>query len=253
MFAALTSCLDAQLAFEVASVKHAASGPYGVAGGCHGIDTVYTPGEKADAAPLGRCVIANARLSHLIFIAWGLDTTQTIRSGPDWIARGDERFNVEAKAEDPSKATEQQLLTMLQNMIVERFQLKFHREPVETPGFALVIAKKGPFLTPSKSQDASTSFGKHQGKPQPGQPASVTLRRCSMAMLARFLSTFGGRGPGVDKTGLTGFYDFTLAWDDDAGPTLATALREQLGLSMESQKVEVSNFVVDSAQRPSAN
>jgi uncharacterized protein (TIGR03435 family) len=48
-------------------------------------------------------------------------------------------------------------------------------------------------------------------------------------------------------------YDFTLFRDDDAGPTLSTALREQFGLRMELQKVEVSYFIMDFAQRPSAN
>ena len=67
------------------------------------------------------------------------------------------------------------------------------------------------------------------------------------------MSGFGGRGPGVDKTGLTGLYDFRLNWDEDAGPTIDVALREQLGLRMESQKVPVSYFIIDSAQRPSAN
>jgi uncharacterized protein (TIGR03435 family) len=79
------------------------------------------------------------------------------------------------------------------------------------------------------------------------------MRRFSMTMLTKLLSTFGGQGPGIDKTGLDGLYDFTLSWDDDAGPTLPTALREQLSLKMEPQKVAVSFFVIDSAQRPSAN
>jgi uncharacterized protein (TIGR03435 family) len=67
------------------------------------------------------------------------------------------------------------------------------------------------------------------------------------------IDTFGGSGPGIDKTGLQGLYDFTLMWDDDAGPTLDVALREQLGLKLESQKVPVSYFVIDPAKRPSAN
>lgn len=245
--------LCAQAAFEVASVKPATPGPYGVTGGCHGTDSNFTPGEKDEAAPLGRCVISNARLAHLVSIAWKIDIMAMIKSGPDWIQRGDERFNVVAKAEDPSKATEQQLLTMLQNMIVERFQMKYHREPQQAQGFALAIAKNGPHLDLSKSQDADLTFANHQGKPAPNTPVSLRARRYSMAMLTSFLSTFGGKGPGVDQTGLTGFYDFTLSWDDDAGPTLPIALREQLGLRMESQKVEISNFVIDSAQRPSAN
>jgi uncharacterized protein (TIGR03435 family) len=248
---AATSTLRAQT-FEVASIKPSRPGPNGVNGGCHGIDSVLTPAQRANAAPLGRCVITDARLAHLVSIAWGLDTMQMIESGPDWIQRGIERFDVVAKAEDPSKATEQQLLTMLQNMLIERFQMKFHRKPAELPGFALTIAKNGPHLDASKSEDTDFSLGK-DGKPQPGKPVALRVRRYSMAMLTKLLSAFGGQGPGIDKTGVDGLYDFTLSWDDDAGPTLPTALREQLGLKMEPQKVPVSFFVIDSAQRPSAN
>ena len=239
--------------FEVASVKPSRDSGGGVSGGCHGIDSVLTPTQRASAAPLGRCVINDARLSHLVSIAWEIQTMQMIESGPDWIKRGTERFDVVAKAEDPSKATEQQLLTMLQNLLVDRFQMKFHRRPEETPGFALTIAKNGPHLDASKSEDADFSLGKGQGKPAPGQPVALRVRRCSIAMLVKFLSTFGGPGPGIDKTGLEGVYDFSLSRDDDAGPTLPVALREQLGLRMEPQKVPTSYFIIDSAQRPSAN
>ena len=128
------------LTFDVASVK-VANTPNGVRGGCHGIDSVYTPGQQALAAPLGRCVITDARLSHLIGIAYGVSMTD-LKTGPDWIQRGDLRFNVEAKAEDP-KATEQQLITMLQNLLEERFQLKFHKETREVAGFALNCGQGG--------------------------------------------------------------------------------------------------------------
>jgi uncharacterized protein (TIGR03435 family) len=242
----------AQAVFEVASVKPSRSGVNGVTGGCHGIDSVLTPGQKENAAPLGRCVINDARLAHLVNIAWSLDTMNMIESGPDWIQRGIERFDVVAKAEDPSKATQQQLLTMLQNLLVDRFQMKFHRKPVETSGFALTVGKNGPILEASKSEDTDFSFGKG-GKPSGEGPGTIRARRYSMAELVKILSAFGGQGPGIDKTGLDGFYDFTLSWDNDAGPTLPVALREQLGLRMEPQKVPVSYFIIDSAQRPSAN
>jgi uncharacterized protein (TIGR03435 family) len=238
--------------FEVASVKPSPPGSNGVHGGCHGIDSVYTPGQAMAAPPLGRCVIGDARLSHLVSIAWGMQSMQLIKSGPDWIAGGDERFNVQAKAEDPTKVTEKQLLAMLQALLVERFQMKFHREPTELPGFALTVAKSGFKLHESKSQDPDFSFGR-DGKPVRGQPVTVNARRFSLQKLADLLSSFGGRGPGIDKTGLEGVYDFTLMWDDEAGPTLDVALREQLGLRLESQKVPVAYFVIDSAQRPSAN
>jgi uncharacterized protein (TIGR03435 family) len=253
LFTAEATHLRGAEAFEVASVKPSRSGPNGVSGGCHGIDSIFTPAARAEAAPLGRCVINDARLAHLVNIAWGLDTMQMIESGPDWIQRGMERFDVVAKAEDPSKTTEQQLLSMLQNLLVERFQMKFHRRPEETSGFALTVAKDGPHLEVSKSEDSNLSLGKGQGKPAPGQPVALRVRRFSMPMLVKYLSAFGGQGPGIDKTRLDGVYDFNLSWDDDAGPTLPTALREQLGLRMEPQKVPVSYFVIDSAQRPSAN
>jgi uncharacterized protein (TIGR03435 family) len=240
---------NAQPAFEVASIKLSHQG--GVEGGCHGIDSVFTPGQNPP--PLGRCEITGGRLAHLVAIAWGVDTMQMIHSGPDWIQRGVERFDVMAKAEDPSKTTEKELLTMLQNMLVERFQMKFHREAVETQGFALVVDKKGPKLEKSKSQDSDFELGKGQGKPQKDQPVSITFKKCSMARLVNLLATFGGQGPGIDKTGLEGEYDFKLSWDDDAGPVLHEALREQLGLRMEPQKVTVQNFIIDSAQLPSAN
>jgi uncharacterized protein (TIGR03435 family) len=60
-------------------------------------------------------------------------------------------------------------------------------------------------------------------------------------------------GPGLDKTGLIGEYDFILTWDENAGPDLSTALREQLGLRLDAVKVPTSTFVVDSAQKPAAN
>jgi uncharacterized protein (TIGR03435 family) len=237
--------------FEVASIKPSRPDSGGVSGGCHGIDSVYTPGERIP--PLGRCEITSARLSHLVSTAWGIETMSMIHSGPDWIQRGDERFDVMARADDPAKTTEKQLLAMLQAMLVERFQMKFHREAVDSPGFALTVDKNGPKLQASKSQDGEMTFGKNKAKPVANQPVHLKARHFSIEMLVQFLSTFGGKGYGVDKTGLPGFYDFTLDWDDDAGPTLPVALREQLGLKMEQEKVAVSNFIIDSAQRPSEN
>jgi len=254
-FAALGCCqvlASDSATFEVASIRPSPDGPNGVRGGCHGIDSVYTPVQAASAPPLGRCIITDARLSHLVSIAWRIQAMAYIHSGPDWIARGDERFHVEAKAEDPSKATEQQLLEMLQGLLVERFQMKFHRESKEEPGFALTIAKNGPKLQESKQARGDFNFGPN-GKPARGQPGVIVGRGLRIQALVDILSGFGGRGPGVDKTGLTGLYDFRLNWDEDAGPTIDVALREQLGLRMESQKVPVSYFIIDSAQRPSAN
>src|SRR5579863_3880977 len=97
----------AQPAFEVASLKPAnPESRGGVNGGCHGIDSVYTgANERATAPPLGRCVITNGRLSHMIGTAFSIPSMAYIKGGPDELMRGDQRYSVDAKAEDTTKAT----------------------------------------------------------------------------------------------------------------------------------------------------
>jgi uncharacterized protein (TIGR03435 family) len=244
----LLGAAEAQPAFEVASIKRGQP-EAGVTGGCHGIDSHYEPNEAASAPPLGRCVIRNARLGHILRIAYRLGGMGLITGGPEWIKTGNFRYTIEAKAEDPTKATEEQLDQMLQSMIVERFALKFHRETKEVPGHRLIVGKNGARLKESVSEEVQMSFGP-SGKPGSG-PNSITARKYSIAKLAELLTMFGG--PVIDQTGLTGEYDFKLFWDEDAGPTISTALEEQLGLKYEAQKVPVSYLVVESAQKPSDN
>jgi uncharacterized protein (TIGR03435 family) len=236
--------------FEVASVKVSTSGFNGVRGGCHGIDSKYSATELGAAPPLGRCVITDGRLSHLIGIAYNLPMA-SIKNAPDWVMAGSDRFTIEAKAEDPSKATEKEILGMLQLLLADRFQLKFHRETKDMPGFALTVAKNGPTLQESTSDQGGMSFGP-SGKPSQSGPVNITLRRYSPGMLATLLAQVGS-GPVVDQTGLTGVYDISLAWNETDGPSLVTAVREQLGLRLEPQKVPVSYFMFDSAQKPGAN
>jgi uncharacterized protein (TIGR03435 family) len=235
------------LEFEVASVK-VGKGDAGVRGGCHGIDSKYSPNEAATAPPLGRCVITDGRLGHIINMAWDMRQMQLIKGGPDWALSGFDRYTIQTKAGDPAKATEAQLREMLQTLLVQRFKLKFHLETVEKPGFALVVGKNGPKLKLANGEEITTSFGA-QLKPFPGQPIDLTARKYSMAMLANLLSQVGP-GPVVDKTGLTGEYDFTLSWDETNGPALSTAVQQQLGLRLEAQKVPISTFVIDSTEKP---
>ena len=245
------------LQFEVASIKVAASGFNGVRGGCRGVDSTYTgEEEKRGGIPsLGRCTITDARLSHLIGIAYGV-SMQVLDTGPDWIQRGDLRFDVQAKAENPATATRQQLLTMLQNLLVERFLIKFHYITKEEPGFALLVAKNGPKLHASTSEEPKMTFlgpnGEELGKPM-GRAIKVNARKCSLSTLKDVIGFAGNMGPGVDRTGLTGEYDFTLSWNEEDGPSLASALRDQLGLQVKPEKVPVSRFVLDSAQKPTPN
>lgn len=235
--------------FEVASVKPGRPDA-GFSGGCHGIDSSYTATQKEMAPPLGRCVINDARLSHLLGIAFGFHSLAFLKGGPEWARTGDTRFNIEAEAEDPTKATEGQLILMLQALLVERFSLKFHRETIEAPGFALTVAKSGPKLKPAEAEEPAIHFS--PSKPVEGEPMVATAKKYSMAMLANLLTQIQPR-PVDDETGLTGDYDFQLSWDDTAGPSLVTALQQELGLRLAPQRIPVSLFVIDSAEKPSAN
>ena len=112
---------NARLEFEVASVKPDKAyndNVRGVSGGCHGVDSRYTSVDAATAPPLGRCVVTSARIGHLVSIAWELPM-RMIEGEPEW-PEGAERFDIEAKAEEPAKATQAQLLLMLQTLLIDR-------------------------------------------------------------------------------------------------------------------------------------
>ncbi len=147
---------------EVASIRLAEPGNMkGVRGGCHGVDS--KSGEGNGDIPLGRCVISDGRLGHMIFIAWHLKTMTMIQNAPDWVIGTDERYNLQAKAENP-KATEAELYGMLQQVLVDRFQLKYHREDHDENGYALVVAKGGPKMETSKDGDVTRLGPVQQGE-----------------------------------------------------------------------------------------
>jgi len=240
--------------FEVASIKTNTSSN-GWKGGCHGIDGKSRQDGPQAIIPLGRCVISGGLLTHLISIAYGIQV-QNIKGGPDWV-RESPRFDVEAKAENPS-ATEEQLLLMLRNLLADRFQLRLHRETVERTGYALVQAKSGLKLKES-SGDGKGGLritGANIFKPDAIERKNLdqntmTGQRTSMPQLANALSNLPDNGPVIDQTGLQGFYDFKLTWEP--GESLSSVLQQQLGLKLEARKVPVELMVIDSAEKPSEN
>lgn len=192
---------------------------------------------------------------------------------PPWVKSS--RFDIEAKVapEDAPKLKGmpfQQRQAMLVGLLVDRFGLKYHRETRELPLYELVVAKDGVKMQSAKEQDPANTrhmmmFG------GAGQIESTAMKT---ANLAHVLSGQLGRTV-VDKTGLTGEYDFTLKWTPDptespvgppggppdasqdsnnaGGPTLFTALEEQLGLKLESAKGPEEVIVIDHIEQPSAN
>ena len=231
--------------FEVASIHPAEPGNLkGVRGGCRGIDS--SGGPDTASIPTGRCVITDGRLSHLIGMAWQLKTISMIRNAPEWVIGGDERFTIQAKAEDP-KATEAQLLAMLQQLLLDRFQLKYHRQEVEESGYALVASKIGVKMEKSRDDEVTGLGPFNKGNPT----VTISAHRYSMAALASFLSTFGP-GNVKDETALDGFYNFSLTWNEADGPSVFSAI-QKIGLRLEPRKIPVSYFVIDSAQPPGDN
>jgi uncharacterized protein (TIGR03435 family) len=238
--------------FEVASIKPNTTSN-GVRGDCHGADFDFQ--DIGAAIPRGRCVITAGRLSHFIAIAYNMAIAR-IKGGPDFVW-GAERFDIEAKAEDPA-ATHQELMRMLQNLLVERFKLKFHIDTQQLSGHALVVDKNGPKLKESKGDSklslvlrgaAINKFDAVDGKNQ--NLNTLTAQHVTMAQFVDLLSNLPDGGPMIDKTNLNGVYDITLSWEP--GESLSGVLQKQLGLRLEAQKVPVDFFMIESAEKPTEN
>ncbi len=211
----------------------------------------------------------NIQIRVLLLQAYQLHEEQLV-GDPKWAS--DDRWDIDARiaAEDMSALgvlNFHQQLGMFQEILVERFGLKFHHEMRELPVYELVVAKGGPKMTPSTLRpNDSAGIQGEPGVLHPGR-GKETGRGTMMEFLARDLSEHLGRKV-VDHTGLTGRFDFTLTWtpDDSAaatagtaasgaaqGPSLFTAVQEQLGLKLEPAKAPVDVIVIDHLEKPAEN
>ena len=145
-------------------------------------------------------------------------------------------------------------LSKLTVLLADRFQLRAHWETKEMPVYFLTVAKGGPKLRtlPDNGKPGGNLTARRNGEGK----SEVIGEKLPVALLTRFLSGQVGRTI-IDQTGLSGKYDLTLTYapemGDLSGPSLFTALQEQLGLKLESGKGPVDVVVVDSAERPSEN
>jgi uncharacterized protein (TIGR03435 family) len=154
---------------------------------------------------------------------------------------------------------------MLQALLAGRFKLIVHTETRQLSVYSLTIAKNGTKLHEAKSGDTyETAYKLPNGKPagaglHSDAEGEITGQAVGLTEILRWLSRQIGRTV-VDKTGLTGVYDFTLKWSPedsenstDAGPSIFEAVQQQLGLKLESGKGPVEVVVVDRAEKPSGN
>lgn len=243
------------LNFEVASVKPASPLSGGVEGGCRGIDSHFAPNDPRAHLPLGRCVITNGRLSHLMSLAFQIPIDR-IRGIPDWDRPS--RFDVDAEAERPATTTDHQLILMLQNLLVARFHLTLRHNTQQVPIFALQVGKNRLKLHPS-ALDAKSASPQING-------STLVLNGYSLADLADFLSNLPSiRRPVRDRTGIQGRFDFTLNLMQDpdrlANSKMAIAawqtaiydVQAQLGLQVVSGKGPVESLIIVHAEKPTSN
>ncbi len=224
--------LPASPAFEVASVRPT---------GC-----------PASSATTGWTVSHGTFTAHdawvraLIAVAYGVHAAQ-VHGGPAWIDT--ELYDVVAKAGSADISEPDQIRPMLRTLLADRFKLVVHKQTQEGPIYTLVPGRNGP-----KMQEAGQAEKTNVSFPRGGR---LVCKRINMPALVIVLTNTLGI-PVVDKTGLKGFYDFSLEWTDalakpangsappaDAPPDIFAALQDQLGLRLEAKKGPVEVVVVD--------
>jgi uncharacterized protein (TIGR03435 family) len=239
------------------------------------------PGGSFGGRPGGQVIVRNNTLRNMIRNAYGLQEFQIV-GGPEWINA--DRFDIVAKAADNAPPT--QVLLMVRSLLADRFKLAVHTETREIPVYALVMARSdgrpGPQLRPAAVDCAALAAARGRGAPAPAPAPPGERPTCGMRTVpgrmmaggyaltdvARNLSPFTGRIV-VDKTGLNGTFDLDLAWTPDQiptgplppgaqtidpnGPSLFTAVQEQLGLKLDSQRGPVEVLVIDRAEQPTVD
>jgi len=238
----------ARLTFEVASIKPFKPGGDGRGGG----------GIKPMAAGQGYDAVGSS-VRLMISLMYRIPM-QHVTGGPGWV--DSDLWDVKAKA-DKSYGVED-LHTMFQNLLADEFKLKFHKEVKQGPVYVLTVDKSGLKMTVNTSpQDYEI--------PIRGGPAFVSVgKRVPMEYLCYNLGQIlrNDDRPVIDKTGLTGYYDFTLKFmpplppgvnienlppEFQNRPSIFDALKDQLGLKLEAQKGPVEYYVIDSIEKPAAN
>jgi len=237
--------------FEVATIKPAA---------------VDSPGRYIRMQSTNRFYAKGFTLQALVAAAYSL-TPSAISGGAAWTDT--DRYDILASTPGDTQPKLDNQMTMLRKLLTDRFQLTFHREPKELPVYALTVAKGGPKLKESTAPPGelpyliNTIYPEEKG----GVHAVLPARNASMAQFTAMLQRGVLDRMVLDKTGLSGTYDFELEWTPDESqfggqlprsvestrPSLFPAMQEQLGLKLEATKGLVAALVIDRAERPSEN
>ncbi len=228
----------AQPRFEVASVK-----PTPASAGGSAVPVILP----------GRLEYRGATLKNLIAGAYESQVTMILEM-PGYEKRlNDYRFNIEAKTNLPQGNPREQFATfirpMLKELLAERFKLRLHPEVRETRAYALVVGKNGPRF---KAADPELNAREIRTRLTPG-PGRIVFDNAPLTGLANTLAGMI-QVPVVDRTGLTGVYNFTWQWILDNGEEITPAqAMENLGLKLEDAREPVRFIVIDHAEMPTEN
>jgi uncharacterized protein (TIGR03435 family) len=214
----------------------------------------------------GHFLARNTNLNDLIAFAYGLHSKQIV-DAPAWF--GTDLYDIEGKSDVPGRPSPKQTQTMVQGLLTDRFQLKFHHDKRELSVYVISVASGGPKMTKSTAApDDPIGFGFRA-------LGDLIVRNLTMADFATWMQSGVMDKPVVDQTELSGRYDFTLKWTPDdsqfaqfrgvgatvppatddpkAPPSLYTAMPEQLGLKMGPAKFPDDVIVIDHVEKPSEN
>jgi uncharacterized protein (TIGR03435 family) len=238
----------------------------------------------------GRFTSTGSTVKQLIGLAYNVRDFQ-VTGGPSWISS--DKFDIDAKEPDgfteelqklPPDQRREKMGLLLQSLLADRFQLKVSHGTKDLPIYALVVAKNGPKIQAAKPGDTYPNGMKApdgrvlgHGGMMGMSPGQLTGQGVPLAFLVQQLAQQLGRNV-LDQTGLKGNYDFTLKWTPDqgspgmfqsppgagpapdnapppdtSGPSIFTAVQEQLGLKLESTKGPVEILIIDHVEKPSEN
>jgi uncharacterized protein (TIGR03435 family) len=207
-----------------------------------------------------RLMIESYTLFGLVREAYGLQNYQFQRTGmPPLMLSNDTLYDINAKAEGDGIPTRAQFRQMLQALLADRFKLKVHRDSVETPVYALTVAKGGSKFKAS-APDADPTV-RVSCTPNCSANYVLTMPKGTMEDLSHNLDL---DRPVVNQSGLTGTFDikltFTPEFRRNSRPepdlndiSIFTAVQDQLGLKLEPAKAMIEMLAVDHAEKPSEN
>jgi uncharacterized protein (TIGR03435 family) len=207
----------------------------------------------------------NSSLGDLIGFAYEVQAKQIV-AAPDWLDK--DRYDIAAVPDQDGAPNIQQLRVMVQKLLTSRFNLKFHHDQRELSAYVLTVGKNGQKLTPTQLKGSLPGMGMRPG------PTGLTLVMANsrLADFTGFLQMIVLDRPVVDRTGVTGRFDYSVTFTPDdsqfnghppklppstetteSSPNLFTALQQQLGLKLDAEKTSVDVIAIDHVEKPSAN